>query len=109
MNKYILKPEFEKAEIITKNREGRDVLVTAETFNDYFAELMINNNQTHLVSINRLYDEKDDNQKKTFTQISEGVILLTSLPDQTEEQQPKVTVNEQELKARRGRPAKVKE
>lgn len=109
MNKYFLKPEFEKDQIITRNKEGREVLVTAETFNDYFAELMINNNQHHLVSINRLYDEKDESQKKTFTQISEGVILLTSPPDKIEEPKQNQIVSEPESKPKRGRPFKAKE
>lgn len=102
--KYYLKKEHENSTIITRNKEGRDVLVTKNNFNDYFAELMLANNQHHLVQLNHLYDEKSVSEKKTFTQISEDVISLTSTPEQIAERGQKQIVNEQESKPKRGRP-----
>ncbi len=108
MNKYFLKPEFEKAQIITKNKEGRDVLVTSDTFNDYFAQLMLDNNQGHLITLNRLYDPQSESEKKTFTQVSETVISLTLHPEKIAETLQNQTVQEPESKRKPGRPFKAK-
>lgn len=104
--KYYLKKEHENSTIITRNREGREVLVTKNNFNDYYAELMLANNQHHLIQLNHLYDEKSALEKKTFTQISEGVISLTSTPEQIAEKGQSQIVKESESKPKRGRPFK---
>jgi len=88
--KFKLKREHENSQIITKDKHGNDVLVTKHTFNDYFAEMMFANNLGHLIEINPLYSESLDNEKKTFTQVTENVIALTSnpLPTDLEPQKP---------------------
>ena len=54
MNKYILKPEFIDCTIITKTSDGTEIVVTAQSFNDYFGELMFKNGQHHLLKVNPL-------------------------------------------------------
>lgn len=102
MNKYFLKPGYET--IITKSDDGHELLITPNTFNDYFGDLMMKNNQSHLLTINQEWANKNNTEKKTFTQITENVILLTSNTEKTEEKQPKETVNEPVLKRKPGRP-----
>lgn len=104
--KYYLKKEHENDTIIVKNKEGRDTLITKKNFNDYYAEMIIANNYGHLIQLNHLYDEKSALEKKTFTQISEGVISLTSTPEQIAEKGQNQIVKESESKPKRGRPFK---
>ena len=57
MNKYILKPEFIDCTIITKTSDGTEIVVTAQSFNDYFGELMFKNGQHHLLKVNPMWSE----------------------------------------------------
>lgn len=102
MNKYILKPGYET--IITKSDDGHEMLITPNTFNDYFGDLMMKNNQGHLLTVSSEWLEGSNVEKKTYTQFSENVILLTSNTEKTDENLQKETVKEQELKPKRGRP-----
>ena len=102
MSKYILKPGYET--IITKSDDGHEMLITPNTFNDYFGDLMMKNNQAHLLTINAEWAKENNTEKKTFTQITENVILLTSNPEKTESNLQNQTVNEQKSKPKRGRP-----
>ncbi len=108
MNKFILKPEYLDSVITTKTSDGTDIIVTKNDFNDYFAEMFIANGQHHLIKLNP-HHKLDDSQKKTFTQILEDVILLTSNPLPNEEQKQSPTVNVPELvRPKRGRRQKAK-
>ena len=106
MSKYILKPGYET--IITKSDDGHEMLITPNTFNDYFGDLMMKNNQTHLLTINTEWARENNTEKKTFTQITENVILLTSSPEKTENGLQNQTVNEPALKRKHGRQPKNK-
>lgn len=96
-SKYLLKPEFIDCQIHTKTSDGTDILVTKNDFNDYFAEMLLRNGQDHLIMLNPHYDLTED-QKKTFTQVSEGVISLTLAPEQIAKKQQKEIVGLQDLK-----------
>jgi hypothetical protein len=102
MSKYILKPGYET--IITKSDDGHELLITPNTFNDYFGDLMMKNNQGHLLTISQDWVNNNSTEKKTFTQITENVILLTSNQEKIEEKQQNQTVKVQELKSKGGRP-----
>lgn len=104
MSKYILKPGYET--IITKSDDGHELLITPNTFNDYFGDLMMKNNQSHLLTINEDWARENNTEKKTFTQITENVILLTSNPEKTENRLQNQTVNEVVLKRKPGRQPK---
>jgi hypothetical protein len=78
--KFKLKKEFENSQIFCKDKHGNEILITAKDFNDYFAELMLANNQGHLVELNPMYEEMLTDEKKTFQQVTEGVIALTYEP-----------------------------
>ena len=106
MSKYILKQGYET--IITKSDDGHELLITPNTFNDYFGDLMMKNNQAHLLTINQEWAKENNTEKKTFTQITENVILLTSNLEKTENNLQNPTVNEQVLKRKRGRQPKNK-
>lgn len=106
MNKYILKPGYET--IITKTDDGHELVITPNTFNDYFGDLMMKNNQGHLLTISSEWSEGNSTEKKTFTQITENVILLTSSPEKTENNLQNPTVNEPALKRKPGRQPKNK-
>ena len=106
MNKYILKPGYET--IITKTDDGHELVITPNTFNDYFGDLMMKNNQGHLLTISSEWSEGNSTEKKTFTQITENVILLTSSPEKTENGLQNQTVNEPALKRKHGRQPKNK-
>lgn len=106
MNKYFLKPGYET--IITKSDDGHELLITPNTFNDYFGDLMMKNNQAHLLTINQEWAKENNTEKKTFTQISDNVILLTSKEEQTENSLRNQTVNEPVLKRKPGRQPKNK-
>lgn len=106
MSKYILKPGYET--IITKSDDGHELLITPNTFNDYFGDLMMKNNQSHLLTISSEWAKENNTEKKTFTQISENVILLTSNTEKTENNLQNQTVNEQTLKRKPGRQPKNK-
>ena len=102
MDKFMLKPEYIDCQIITRTEDGTEILVTKETFNDYYGELMFKNGQHNLIMVSPHYKE-DSAQKKTFEQITENVIILTSNPVQNEESEQKITVNELESMPKRGR------
>jgi len=102
--KFKLKREHENSQIITKDKSGNDVLITKHEFNDHFAELMLANNLGHLIEFNPLYEEAIDNEKKTFTQVTEGVIALTSNPLLTELEQQKQTPKKRGLRSDAGKP-----
>lgn len=106
MSKYILKEGYET--IITKSDDGHELLITQNTFNDYFGDLMMKNNQAHLLTINQEWAKENNTEKKTFTQITENVILLTSNLEKTENNLQNPTVNEPVLKRKRGRQPKNK-
>jgi hypothetical protein len=107
MSKYILKPGYET--IITKSDDGHELLITPNTFNDYFGDLMMKNNQGHLLTISQEWSNDNPTEKKTFTQITENVILLTSNPEKIENNSQNQTVKEQESKPKRGRPFQKKD
>lgn len=104
----MIKPEFIDNQIITKTSDGTEILVTAQSFNDYFGDLMFKNGQHHLLLINPQWSESQNTEKKTFVPITDEHILLISKPDLTEKKLQKQTVNEQESKPKRGRPFQVK-
>ena len=106
MSKYILKQNYET--IITKSDDGHELLITPNTFNDYFGDLMMKNNQAHLLTINQEWAKENNTEKKTFTQITENVILLTSNLEKTENNLQNPTVNEPVLKRKPGRQPKNK-
>lgn len=106
MSKYILKEGYET--IITKSDDGHELLITPNTFNDYFGDLMMKNNQAHLLTINQEWAKENNTEKKTFTQITENVILLTSNLEKTENNLQNPIVNEPVLKRKRGRQPKNK-
>jgi hypothetical protein len=106
MSKYILKQGYET--IITKSDDGHELLITPNTFNDYFGDLMMKNNQAHLLTINQEWAKENNTEKKTFTQITENVILLTSNLEKTENNLQNSTVNEPVLKRKRGMQPKNK-
>lgn len=95
MNRWILKTEFANCNIITKNRDGRETLVTKDTFNDMFAQMMLDNNQGHLITENVMYKKDELLEKKTFVELSDTSILLTSNTELIEEKQPKKTRKKQ--------------
>ena len=107
MPKYILKPGYET--IITKSDDGHELLITPNTFNDYFGDLMMKNNQGHLLTISQDWVNNNNTEKKTFTQITENVILLTSNPEKIENSLPNQTVKEQESKRKPGRQPRKKD
>jgi hypothetical protein len=102
--KFKLKREHENSQIITKDKSGNDVLVTKHEFNDHFAELMFANNLGHLIEINPLYEEILSEEKKTFTQVTENVIALTSNPLLSESEQPKPTPVKRGKRSDAGKP-----
>ena len=102
MSKYILKPGYET--IITKSDDGHEMLITPNTFNDYFGDLMMKNNQAHLLTINAEWAKENNTEKKTFTQITENVILLTSNTEKIERPSQNEIVKELGLKQKPGRP-----
>lgn len=106
MSKYILKQGYET--IITKSDDGHELLITPNTFNDYFGDLMMKNNQAHLLTINQEWAKENNTEKKTFTQITENVILLTSNLEKTENNLQNSTVKEPVLKRKPGRQPKNK-
>jgi len=101
-NRFKLKREHENSQIITKDKHGNDILITKHEFNDYFAECMLANNLGHLIEINPLYKEIED-EKKTFNQVSEGVIVLTSNPLQTESKPQEQTQKEKTSNSKGGK------
>lgn len=109
MNKYILKPEFIDCTIITKTSDGTEIVVTSQSFNDYFGELMFKNGQHHLLKVNPMWSESQNTEKKTFVQVTEEHILLTSKVELTEENKQSETVKELVSKQNngRGRPRKA--
>ena len=107
MNKYILKPGYET--IITKTDDGHELVITPNTFNDYFGDLMMKNNQGHLLTISSQWSEGNSTEKKTFTQITENVILLTSNTEKIDENLPNQTAKEVVSKQKPGRPFQKKD
>jgi hypothetical protein len=106
--KFRIKKEFIDCNIITKDKSGNDVLITQLNFNDYFANMLFVNGQGHLIEMNPNHDKENENQKKTFEQISENVIALTYNPLETEENNSKEIPKEQVLNRKRGRQPKPK-
>ena len=104
----MLKPEFIDNQIITKTSDGTEILVTSQTFNDYFGDLMFKNGQHHLLRINPQWSESQNTEKKTFVPITEGHILLTSKPEEIVERLQNQTANEPTLKRKPGRQPKAK-
>lgn len=105
MNKYLLKQEYIGCEIHTRTSDGTEILITDKIFNDYFAEVMIANGQHHLVRVNPLW-MTENQEKKSYVQISENVISLTSPYRQVEEIEQKNIVEKQDLKPKGGKQQK---
>lgn len=108
IGKFKLKKEFIDCQINTKTPDGRDVSVDKNSFNDQFAEWIIAAGQGHLVELNPLYEPIHDNQKKTFAQISEGVIALTSDPLQNDLKPQSETQKERKPRSDAGKQRKPK-
>lgn len=108
-NRYVLNPAHANDTIITRAESGQEVIVTKDTFNDYFAERMIACGQDHLVMVNPHYTESMKSEKKSFVQISENVISSTLIKDLTDENQQSETAKGLELKRRPGRQPKPKD
>lgn len=106
MNKWLLKPEFINAQVITKSESGQDVLIDKTNFSDYWAERMLVNGQGHLIQLSANY--KPDMEKKSFLHITENVIISTFGKEQTEKSEQKEIAEPQELKRKRGRQPKQK-
>lgn len=106
--KFRIKKEFIDCNIITKDKSGNDVLITHLNFNDYFANMLFVNGQGHLIEMNPNHDKENENQKKTFEQISENVIALTYNPLEIGENNSQEIPKEQVLKRKRGRQPKPK-
>ena len=106
--KFRIKKEFIDCNIITKDKSGNDVLITQLNFNDYFANMLFVNGQGHLIEMNPNHDKENENQKKTFEQISENVISLTYNPLEIGENNSQEIPKEQESKRKRGRQPKAK-
>lgn len=107
MDKYILKEGYES--IISKTSDGTEILITPSIFNDYFGDMMMQNNQGHLLIINPRWTSENSNEKKTFVQITEDVISLTSPYEQIEKNSLSEIAEPLELKRKRGRQPKPKE
>lgn len=109
MSKFTLKPEFLDCQIITKTSDGTEILITKYNFSDYYGELLLKNNQSHLININPNYIDEDENKKKSFQQITPNVILLTSKPQTRDEKKHSKTLDEQTSRPSvgRGRPRKA--
>jgi len=101
MNKYTLKGEH--SVIFTRTSDGTEISFEPKDFNDAIGDLLCLNNQDHLVSINPQWQNENTTEKKTFKQITDNVILLTSNPEQTEESSQNQTVKEPSSKRKRGR------
>ena len=101
MNKYTLKGEH--SVIFTRTSDGTEISFEPKDFNDALGDLLCLNNQDHLVSINPQWQNANVTEKKTFKQITDNVILLTSNQEQTEESSPSQTANEPSSKRKRGR------
>lgn len=103
MSKYLLHPDHINSTIISKSPDGHDILVTKNTFNDYFAECMLRSGQGHCIMINRHHTD-ETSEKKSFTQISETSILLTLQVEEIGKNEPSLIVKEPELKPNDGMP-----
>lgn len=108
MDKYILKPEYLDCDIITRTSDGTEILVTKHTFNDTFGDMMFRNGQHQLLLINPRWNDENNTEKKSYVQISEGVISLISNPEEIVKNLQKEIVNESESKPKRGRPPQAK-
>lgn len=106
--KFKLRSEHENAQIITKSESGQEVLINKENFTDYWAERMIANGQSHLVEVRPSF-KPEMLEKKSFVHVSENVIISTFPNELTEKSEQKPTANDQELKRKPGRPAKLRE
>lgn len=104
MDKYILKEGF--AEIISRTSDGTEILITPLTFNDYFGDMMMQNNQGHMLIINPRWTAENNTEKKTFVQITEDVISLTSPYELIDDKKQNEIAEPQELKRKRGRQPK---
>lgn len=105
--KFKIKKEHLDKKIITKDSSGQDVLVTAETFNDYYAELMFASGQGFLIETNAQYDANLD-EKKSFNQVSPNVIALTYDPMESVGNEQLEIALPQESKSKGGKQRKAK-
>jgi len=106
--KFKIKREYLDSKIITKDKNGNEILIDNHSFNDYFAECMFSNNLGHLIEINPLYSEAINSEKKTFTQVTENVIALTSNPLLTESEQQKQMPKKRASRSDAGKPRQAK-
>jgi hypothetical protein len=83
-NRFRIKNEFIDCDIHTKDSNGNDIRVDKHIFNDTFANMILAAGQGHLIERNPMYDDVLHTQKKTFEQVSEGVIVLTLDPLKTD-------------------------
>ena len=102
--KFRLKKEFQNSQIFCKDKSGNEVLITSADFNDYFAELMLANNQGHLIELNAMYEQMLIDEKKTFQQVTEDVIALTYEPLQSDLQPQKEMRKKRGLRSDAGKP-----
>lgn len=102
-NKFRLKKEHKEKKIITKSKDGNDVLITRENFNDYFADLLLTNGMGYLIERNPEYDVTTE-EKKTFVQMSENVIALTYDPMQIDGKEQKETAKQRKSRSDAGKP-----
>jgi hypothetical protein len=101
MQKYTLKEGH--SVIFTRTSDGTEISFTPREFNDQLGDLLCQNNQEHLLIINPEWQNANITEKKTFAQITENVILLTSSPDQTANNSQNQTVSGPSLKRKPGR------
>lgn len=87
MNKYMFRPEHKNAQVILK-ADGIEMLITESNLDDVLAEKMIQNNYGHLLQVNADFKQELE-EKKSFNQVSENVISLTSDPLQNAEESSK--------------------
>lgn len=101
--KFRIKKEFIDCKINTKDYRGNDILVDKSNFNDAFAEMILAAGQGHLVELNPLYDNLLSTQKKTFEQVSEGVIVLTLDPLENASKQQEETPKQRKPRSDAGK------
>lgn len=109
MDKYFLNPDFENDSIITKTDDGTEILINKFNFSDYFGELLFKNGQHHLVKINPRWTSENNTEKKSYVQVSENLISLTSKVVLNEESVPSEIASEPSLEQKRGRGRPKKE
>lgn len=109
MSKFSLKPEYVDCKIHTKLDDGTEVLIDKFNFTDFYAEVLLKNNQAHLININPNWQDSDEAKKKSFQQLTPNVISLTQRTQSRDEKKQSETSDAQKSKPNvgRGRPRKA--